>query len=507
MEIGGSWSFRGPSRFSSLYSARSLCLQWPFYANLPSKISKMQYEDLPEWSVKAANWAADYYANLREQPVRPPIQPGEIAAQIAASPPDSPETMEQIFADFERIIPGGMTHWQHPRFFAYFNSNAAPASILAEQLANSIAAQCMLWQTSPAATELETVMIDWLRQALDLPPGFQGVIQDTATSATLSAVLTMRESVLEWRGLTTGLAGCPRLRIYASTQTHSSIDKAVRIAGIGQENLVKIPIDECWAMRPEALQAAIDSDRAAGLLPAGVIGCIGGTSIGASDRLRPILTIAKNENLYSHVDAAWAGSAMICPEFRSIWEGVELADSVVVNPHKWLGANFDCSVQFLRDPEPQVRTLSIRPDYLKTLEAGETTNYSEWTIPLGRRFRALKLWFLLRAYGLQGLRERIRNHVQWTRQAAAALAELPGFEIVTPPQLSLFTFRYAPAGGDADAMTQQLLERINADGRIYLTQTRHEDQFVIRMTMGQFEMTREDMEVALEVISEIARTL
>ncbi len=465
----------------------------------------MRYEDLPEWSARAAEWGAQYHASLRDRPVRSRTLPGEIAARIAPSPPESPEPMETIFGDFTRIIPDGMTHWQHPRFFAYFPSNAAPASMLAEQLANAFSAQCMLWQTSPAATELETVMIDWLRQALGLPAGLRGVIQDTATSATLSAVLTMRERALHWQGLHNGLSGSPVLRIYASAQTHSSIDKAVRLAGIGQNNLVKIPTDENWAMRADALQEAIDEDRAAGFLPAGIVGCIGGTSIGASDRLDEILAIAATENLYSHVDAAWAGSAMICPEFRAIWSGIELADSIVFNPHKWLGANFDCSVQFLREPEHQIRTLSIQPHYLRTLEQDDITNYSEWAIPLGRRFRALKLWFLIRASGLEGLRTRIRNHIGWARMAAEAISKIPGMELVTPPMFSLFTFRFAPPGQDANAATQSLLEQINADGRIYLTQTTHENQFVIRLTIGQFETTQKDVEVAIKVIEELSQ--
>jgi aromatic-L-amino-acid decarboxylase len=283
----------------------------------------LKYEDLAAWSAKVASWATDYYASLRGRPVRATVRPGSIAAQLPPEPPEHPEPMETIFADFQRLIPDGMTHWQHPRFFAYFPSNAAPASILAEQVANVMSAQCMLWQTSPAATELETVMIDWLRQALDLPAGWRGVLQDTATSATLSAVLTMRERALEWQGLTEGLAGGPILRIYASDQTHSSIDKAVRLAGIGQRHLVKVPTDEQWAMRADLLEQAIQQDRAAGYLPAGIIGCIGGTSIGASDRLHEILAIARRESLYSHVDAAWAGSAMICPEYREIWRGIE----------------------------------------------------------------------------------------------------------------------------------------------------------------------------------------
>jgi len=467
--------------------------------------SGVKYEELAVWSAKVAAWAGEYYASLRGRPVRATVRPGAVAAQLPATPPEFPESMETIFADFQRLIPDAMTHWQHPRFFAYFPSNAAPASILAEQVANIMSAQCMLWQTSPAATELETVMIEWLRQALALPEGWRGVLQDTATSATLSAVLTMRERALGWRGLTEGLAGSPILRIYASDQTHSSIDKAIRLAGIGQNNLVKVPTDGDWAMRADLLERAIQQDRAAGLMPAGVIGCIGGTSIGASDRLYEILAIARRESLYSHVDAAWAGSAMICPEFREIWRGIELADSVVFNPHKWLGANFDCSVQFLREPAEQVRTLAIRPHYLQTMEAEEITNYSEWTIPLGRRFRALKLWFLLRAYGLEGLRARIRNHVRWAQAAAQRIGGLVDFEVTSAPRLSLFTFRFAPSGGDPELATRRLLERINNDGRTYLTQTTHAGQFVIRMSIGHFETTEADVEMAVSVIAELAQ--
>ncbi len=464
----------------------------------------MKYEELPEWSAKAAEWAAEYHATLRDRPVRPNVKPGEFAKKIPASPPELAEEMSEIFSDFVDLVPNAMTHWQHPRFFAYFSSNASAASMLAEQLANAISSQCMLWQTSPAATELETVMIDWLRQALGLSSQFKGVIQDSATSATLSAVLTMREKALNWQGNDCGLAGLPVLRVYASDQTHSSIDKAVRLSGIGQANLVKISTDDRWAMKPESLRAAIETDLANGLLPAGLIGCVGGTSIGASDRLSEILKIGQEYNLYTHVDAAWAGSAMICPELRSIWEGVELADSVVFNPHKWLGANFDCSVQFLRQPENQIQTLAIKPAYLETLEEDRIENYSEWCIPLGRRFRALKVWFLLRAYGLQGLQSRIRNHINWAKQAAARIESLANFEVVTPPMFSLFTFRYAPDGRDPDEATRELIERINQDGRIYLTQTTHDGKFVIRLTVGQFETQQHDVELAVEVIEQIA---
>lgn len=457
----------------------------------------MNHDDLRHWSKRAADWAHDYHANLRDRPVRAPLVPGAIARQLPLSPPEVAEPMETIFADFDRIVPPGLTHWQHPRFFAYFPANASPASMLAEQLANAIAAQGMLWQTSPAVTEIEQVMVDWLRQSLGLPQDFTGTIHDSATTATLSAILTMREQALAWAGLTQGLHSQPRLRIYASDQTHSSVDKAVRIAGIGQENLVKIATDASLSMIPDALAAAIADDLAAGFVPAGVVLCVGGTSVGAFDRMEECIKVAKAHDLPVHVDAAWAGSAMICPEFRSLWAGVEGADSIVFNPHKWLGAQFDCAVQFLRDPGPQVKTLGLRPTYLETAGREEVVNFNEWTVPLGRRFRALKLWFTLRAYGLEGLRARIRNHVTWAQDLAVALSKLKGVEIVTQPALSLFTFALAD-----DAKTEALLTRINDEGRIYLTQTRHQGRFVIRVQVGQFDCTAQDVAMVETVARE-----
>jgi aromatic-L-amino-acid/L-tryptophan decarboxylase len=459
----------------------------------------MNHDDLRDWSKRAADWTHAYHQTLRDRPVRAPLIPGATAGQLSRTAPETPDDMEAIFADFERIVPGAMTHWQHPRFFAYFPANAAPASMLAEQLANSIAAQGMLWQTSPAATEMEQVMVDWLRAALGLPEGFTGTIHDSATTATLSAVLTMREAALNWQGNLHGLSYQPRLRFYASTETHSSVDKAIRVAGIGQNNLVKIPTDGQYAAKPGALAGAIAADRAAGFLPAGVILCAGGTSIGAFDRIGDCIAIAKAADLPVHVDAAWAGSAMICPEFRDLWAGVEGADSIVFNPHKWLGAQFDCAVQFLANPAPQIRTLGLRPTYLQTAGRDEVVNFNEWTVPLGRRFRALKLWFLLRAEGLSGLRSRIRNHVAWAHEAETALAAIPGVEIVTRPRLSLFTFALT-AG---DAATEALLNRINDDGRIYLTQTRTDGRFVIRVQVGQFDCTRDDVAMIATVVADL----
>jgi aromatic-L-amino-acid/L-tryptophan decarboxylase len=458
----------------------------------------MDHEDLRHWSKRAADWAADYHAALRDRPVRAPLVPGAIARKLPPSPPEEPEAIEAIWADFERIVPDGMTHWQHPRFFAYFPANAAPASMLAEQLVNAMASNALIWQASPAATEVEQVMVDWLRQAVGLPDGFVGTIHDSATNATLSAVLTMREQVLGYRGLEDGLSRGPALRFYASAETHSSVDKAIRVAGIGQRNLVKVATDAARSMAGDALQAAIQADRAAGLQPAGVILCAGGTSIGAFDRIAECVGVAKAEGLPVHVDAAWAGSAMICPEFRSLWQGVEGADSVVFNPHKWLGAQFDCSVQFLKDPRAQIQTLGLRPTYLETAGREEIVNFNEWTVPLGRRFRALKLWFVLRAYGLDGLRSRIRNHVVWARLARDQLAALPQVDIVTEPRLSLFTFALQD-----DPATEALLARINDDGRLYLTQTRVDGRLAIRVQVGSFDCREEDVIVIAKTVQEM----
>ena len=464
--------------------------------------SLLDHDDLNTWSKRAADWAQAYHKGLRDRPVRAQTRYGETRARLPDAAPDAPEPMETIFADFEAIVPGAMTHWQHPRFFAYFPANASPASMLAEQLANAIAAQGMLWQTAPAANEIEEVMVGWLARALGLPEGFTGTIHDSATTASFSAILTMREAALDWAGNQDGLSGRPRIRVYCSAETHSSIDKGVRMAGIGQDNLVKVETDASLSMDPGALDRAIAEDLAAGHRPAGVVLSVGGTSVGGTDRLADCITVAKHHGLPTHVDAAWAGSAMICPEFRALWAGIEGADSIVFNPHKWLGVQFDCAVQFLADPRGQIRTLGLRPDYLAT--AGETgqVDYQEWTVPLGRRFRALKIWFVLRAYGLDGLRARIRNHVDWARALAAEIAEIDGLEIATKPMLSLFTFR-----AETDDETRALLERINADGRVYLTPTTHGGRALIRVQVGQFDCTRDDVMAVAKVLRDLKKRL
>jgi aromatic-L-amino-acid decarboxylase len=316
----------------------------------------------------------------------------------------------------------------------------------------------------------------------------------------------MREKALDWQGNGKGLAGQAAVRVYSSNQVHTSVDRAIWVTGIGESNLVRIPTTGRWrAMDADALDAAILADRAAGLLPAGVVACVGGTSTGATDDIAAVAAVAKRHGLYLHVDAAWAGSAMICPEYRHFWAGAEGADSIVFNPHKWLGAQFDCSIQFLRDPQSHVRTLAIRPDYLKTHGHDGIVNYSEWSVPLGRRFRALKLWFLLRVHGLEGLRTMIRNHVAWSTGLARRLAAEPDFEIVTEPMLSLFSFRHRTAETDPDTHNLALVNAINEDGRIYLTQTTVDGRVAIRFQAGAFATTEADVDQAFRAITEIAR--
>ncbi len=462
----------------------------------------LDWDQFARLGADIAQWGADYHRSLNDRPVRAPLTPGAVAARFPAVPPEIGEGIDGILAELDDKIVPGLTHWQHPRFFAYFPANATPPSMLADFVASILAQQAMLWQTSPAATEVETLMLDWLRQGLGLPAGFHGVIQDSASSATLAAVLVMRERALDWAGNREGLSGLPRLRIYASTEVHTSVDRAIWVAGIGADNLVRIPTQgPLRSMDATALRAQIAADRAAGYLPAGVVACVGGTGTGACDDLNAVLAVARDEGLYSHVDAAWAGAAMICPEFRPLWAGIEGADSLVLNPHKWMGVQFDFSAHYLKDPAPLVKTLAIQPEYLKTHGKDGFINYSEWSVPLGRRFRALKLWFVLKAYGLAGLRAVMRDHVRWAQALAETLRADPRFEIVTEPVLSLFTL--ALKGAD-DAAMVGYVNRVNDDGRIYVTQGRTAGRVVMRFQVGSFACTEADVQLAGAVLRELA---
>lgn len=469
----------------------------------------MDWKDFAEWGSEIAEWGRQYHETVRDRPVRAQTVPGQIHDALPVAPPEDGTDMHRILADFDRIVMPGITHWQHPRFFAYFPTNASPATILADYMIANLSVQCMLWQTSPAATEMETRVLDWIRQALGLPGTFSGVIQDSASGATLAAVLTMRERALDWQGNQQGLSGQQAPRVYASGEVHSSIDRAIWVSGIGEANLVRIPTKgPARAMDAAALEAAIAADRAAGHLPAGIIACVGGTGVGATDDIAAVAEVAQRAGLYLHVDAAWAGNAMICPEYRALWAGIEAADSVVFNPYKWIGGQFDGSVHFVRSPDDLTRTLAIQPEYLKTHGQDGIINYSEWSIPLGRRFRALKLWFLIRSDGLEAIRNRIRNHVRWSAALAQRLAGEPDFELTSAPVLSLFSFRYAPGDArDPDELNLRLVNAINDDGRIYLTQTRLDGALVIRFQVGQTQVTEDDVIAAGEVIVETARSL
>ena len=458
---------------------------------------------------RLVDWMADYMAEVERYPVRAQTRPGEVASALPPAPPETGEPMETVFADFERIAMPGMTHWQHPRFFAYFPANSSPPSVLAEMLTAALGAQCMLWQTSPAATEMETRMLDWLRQAIGLPEGFAGVIQDSASSAILCALLTARERATGGAANEQGLAGAGAAPVvYTSDQAHSATEKGAKIAGYGRRHVRLIETGDDFAMKPDALDAAIRADRAAGLRPACIVASMGTTGVGAIDPLDGIGAVARAHDVFLHVDAAWAGSALICEEHRWMLRGIEAVDSLVFNPHKWLLTNFDCSAHFVRDPDALVRTFSILPAYLQSREGSAVIDYRDWSVPLGRRFRALKLWFVLRSYGLAGLREVVRRHIALAEWLEGEIAAHPDFELMAPRSLSLLNFRFAPQGAGAlDELNERLLHAINDEGRIYLTQGSVNGAYAIRVSIGQTGTRRIHVEQAWEAIRSAAAGL
>ncbi len=404
----------------------------------------MTHSEFRQRAHQLADWLADYFENIAQYPVKPAIAPGDIKAQLPDNPPLASEPFDALMADFQSIILPGMTHWSHPQFFAYFPTGNSAPSVLAEMLTAAMGAQCMIWQTSPAAEELEERVMEWLRDMLGLPNNWVGVIQDTASTATLASLITAREQATQWAINQSGFYQSPRLRVYASAQVHSSILKDVRIAGYGEDNLVYIPTDDAYAMIPEALEQAMLDDIEQGFRPACVVAAIGTTSSTAMDPLRPIGEICRRHKVFLHVDAAYAGAAFLLPEMRHLIEGIELADSLVFNPHKWMFTNFDCTAYFVRDKAALVNSFSILPEYLKTPEDQLVNNYRDWGIPLGRRFRALKLWFVIRSYGVEGLQSKIRSHIEYGQRLAALIAAAPDFEIMAPVPLNLVCFRYLP---------------------------------------------------------------
>jgi aromatic-L-amino-acid decarboxylase len=457
------------------------------------------------------DWMADYLRDVGTMPITPTVGPGDIRRQIPAAPPVDAEPFEALFDDFRRVIVPGMTHWNHPGWFAYFPGNNSPPSILGEMLTATLGAQCMSWVTSPAATELEQVVMDWVRQMLDLPAGWVGVIQDTASTATLVALLTARERATAGRAGSHGLAAAgAQLTVYASREAHSSIDKAVKLAGYGLEHLRSIETDAVFALRPDVLARALETDQAAGLRPACVVASVGTTSSTAIDPLVPIAELCRKHGAWLHVDAAYAGAAALVPELRPAFEGMEQADSIVFNPHKWLLTNFDCTAYFVRDPSALLGTFQATPEYLRTSYDADVVNYRDWGIQLGRRFRALKLWFVIRSYGVDGLRAIIRRHVALARELAGWVDADPEFELMAPVPFGLVCFRWCPPGRSAeqlDALNARLLAAVNAGRERYLTHTRLGGRYAIRLVVGQRGTEREHVSAAWESVRRAAERL
>ncbi|MFP4369705.1 MAG: pyridoxal phosphate-dependent decarboxylase family protein [Candidatus Kapaibacterium sp.] len=451
------------------------------------------------------NFIADYFEQIEYYPVKPGVNPGEIFNRIEAAPPDDPEDFPDIMVDFEEIIMPGMTHWQSPKFFAYFPANNSLPSILAELLTSGIGAQCMSWETSPAATELEEKMMIWLRDMCGLPESWHGVIQDTASTATLCSLLTAREKALDFEAKSKGAPEMDKFTVYASKEAHSSIDKAVRIIGIGTHQLRKIEVDDNYALIPEKLIEKIENDIKNGYKPLAVIGCLGTTGSTAVDPLEKIGKIAKKNNLWYHVDAAYAGSALLLPEFRKFAVGIEMADSYVFNPHKWLLTNFDCSAYFVKDKYALINTFSILPEYLKTKEDDHVNNYRDWGIQLGRRFRALKLWFVIRSYGVKGLQDMLRKHIELGKYFEEYVKNTNGLELLAPRQFNLVCFRYNPGGVHDETLNRinkKLLNAINNKGRVFLTHTSLNGRYAIRMVCGSRLVEKSHIDELKEIIAE-----
>jgi aromatic-L-amino-acid decarboxylase len=464
----------------------------------------MKNDDFRRSGHQFVDWIADYFENVEDFSVLSRLEPGDVKDLVPAVPPARGESMDAIFKDFERVVMPGITHWQHPGWFAYFPANNSPASVLGELLTAGLGAQCMLWQTSPAAAELEEVVLDWLRQMIGLPEGFSGVIQDTASTATLCAFLSARERATGFESNESGVRA--PLTVYGSEEVHSSAEKGVKIAGFGKRNFRRIPTDQRFAVIPERLEEAMVRDKEAGLVPACVMATVGTTSSGAVDPLRAVGAICRPHGVWFHVDAAWAGTAALLPEKRWILDGAELADSLVFNPHKWLLTNFDCSAYFVRDPASLVRTFEIHPEYLKTGADAKVKNFRDWGIQLGRRFRALKLWFVIRNYGVEGLQAMVREHIRLAALFKDWVEADPRFELLAPVDLALVCFRLSDGRDEAslDDLNRRFLERINAAGPIFLTHTSLGGRYTLRFVVGQRTTEERHVRAAWDIISAAA---
>ncbi len=455
-------------------------------------------------------WIEGYYTDNRALPVLSRNAPGDVTRSLPSRPPQTAESFDAIFDDFERLIVPGITHWNHPRFFAYFAISAAPVTVLAEALAAALDVNAMLWRTSPAATELEEVTLGWLREMLGLPAAFSGIIYDTASISGFTALAAARESLgLDIRaGGMAGRADLPRLRVYQTEHTHSHIEKAAIALGVGRDNVRRVPADANYAMDAAALAGMLDADIAAGHRPMCVVATVGTTSSTSSDPVAALRAITQARNVWLHVDAAYAGPAAILPEFRWLLDGAHAADSIVVNPHKWLFVPVDLSVLYVRDLELLRRTFSLVADYLVTPDLG-VRNYMDYGLQLGRRFRALKLWFAMRAYGVTGLQDVLRGHIALAQEVAAWIAADPEWEIAAPHPLSVVCFRFRPAGLDPaalDARNLAIMEAVNATGQVFLSHTKLDGRVVLRIAIGNERTTHDDVALAWQLLREYART-
>jgi aromatic-L-amino-acid decarboxylase len=469
----------------------------------------MTPQQFREFGRAAVDWIADYYENIEKLPVLSQVKPGEVRERLPQQAPHGPETFEAILADITKVILPGVTHWQSPNFFAYFPANASGPAILGDLLSSALGVQGMLWATSPACTELETHVLDWLVPMLGLPEKFLsssqggGVIQDTASSASLCAMLAARERTTKFKSNHSGCNG--KLVAYTSNQAHSSIEKAAMVCGVGIDNLRLIEVDERFAMRPQALSRQVEKDRNSGLVPFFVAATVGTTSSNAMDPLPEIGSVCRAQDLWFHVDAAMSGTAALCPEFRYIQNGLELADSYTFNPHKWMFTNFDCNCFYVAERKSLINTLSILPEYLRNqaTESGEVFDYRDWHIPLGRRFRSLKLWFVIRYYGIEGLQFHVRRHVAMAQQLLQWIRQNEAFEVAAPAPLNLVCFRHR--GGDK--ANEELMNRLNRSGDLYLTHTKLDGKFTLRFCVGQTNTEPRHVEQAWKRIQEEAAEL
>lgn len=458
----------------------------------------MNPEEFRHYGHQLIDWIADYRAHIADLPVRSQVTPGSIKAQLPASPPAQPEAFDAIFKDLNNIIVPGLSHFQSPNFYGYFPANSELSSVLGDYLSAGLGVIGLSWQSSPALTELEEVVTDWMRQMVGLSSAWSGVIQDTASTCTLVALICARERASNYSLATGGLQGSPKpLIVYTSEHSHSSVEKAALLAGFGRDNLRIIHSDESFAMLPDELAQAIRNDLEQGNIPCAVVATTGTTTSTALDPIEAIAEIARQNNLWLHVDAAMAGSAMILPEYRWMWQGVEQADSIVLNPHKWLGVAFDSSLYYVRDQEHLIRVMSTNPSYLQSKVDSQVKNLRDWGIPLGRRFRALKLWCLIREQGIEKLQARLRRDLANAQWLAEQIQAAPNWCVLNPVQLQTLCIRHEPDGLEGLALDEYTLawaERVNQSGGAYLTPAILDGRWMVRVSIGSLFTERSHLE-------------